>query len=78
MSHPTRLKNVYEDLPRIKVQLVAFPSDAMDLLGKHGVEDTSEQVMGVAQEKEEDGDGQGCLIDAPFGQQTFNQARTPH
>ena len=35
----------------IQVQLVTSPGEAMNLLGKNGVENTSKQIMGVAEEK---------------------------
>ncbi len=49
-----------------------------DLLSEDSMENTPQQVVGVAEQEKEDRDGQGRVDDAPLGQQALDQGRPPH
>ena len=59
-------------------QLIALPCDGVDLLCKDSMQNTSQQIVGVAKEEQEDRDHQGRVEDIPLGQETLHQAWTPH
>ncbi len=42
------------------------------------MENTPQQVVGVAEQEKEDRDGQGRVDDAPLGQQALDQGWPPH
>ena len=65
--------------PRVALPTVLPPHQTVDLLCKHRVQHAPQEVVGVAQEEEEDRDDEGDVgDDAPLGEEALGQTGAPH